>query len=97
MAAPVAKLKHKTIDVAVFETEVQGMTRKMYTAVVNRAYLNKKTNTWEKQTISLTSDQILDMAQLLEHTWWEINKLQETKGTTDENKFQPKDDQDVPY
>lgn len=72
---PVIKLKCGQFDIAVWEQDLQGMDRKAYQITLTRNYLNKKTNSWEKQTMSLFDNNCLELAQLLEWTYREINLL----------------------
>ena len=95
MAQPVTTLRHRSMEAAIFENDIPGTTRKTYNAVITKSYKDKS-GAWQKMKLSLNQDQLLEMAQLLEHTFWEISSIKPAKEEQG-NEYDVTSSEDVPF
>lgn len=91
MNKPIVTVRYKTLDIAVFENQIPNTTHMARNAVISKSYKSKKTDKWEKQSITISHDQMLELATMLDHTFWEIDKL-DKKQVKDEPKEETKDE-----
>ena len=72
--APVKTIKFGTISSAIWEHTTPD-SKKMYYPTIRRRYLDKKTNEWQEEKMTVFEDQLLTMAELCRQTYIAMQEI----------------------
>ena len=74
MPAPYKTVKFGNLSSAIWE-HVGSDGKKIYYPTIRRRFLDKKTNEWQEEKMTIFEDQLLSVAELCRQTWIAMQEI----------------------